>query len=433
VARTFRLYEKKRGNRRTGSKKLGSIGEALFFAVFLIVGCAASALMLSRLVIPEFRANRQFVESTCTVLAKDIAEVRASDGVHYRPDVTIRYQAGRDTQDATTYDITRTSFTDRQQAQAVLDRYDLGQPYACWYDPMNPDRAVLERGYSGWLYMLLLIPISFVAIGTGGLIYTLSHWGTSTERRATLTQKAAQVDLFEMAAADSNDFPHVPRDANLRNSPGTTLAYRLPIALAPGWRLFAAFAACLSWNAIVGLFAVMAVRSHVEGNPNWMLTVFVVPFVLVGLWLVYHLVREILATTGVGPTRVEISHHPLRPGQQYDVLIAQSGHLSMNSLEIVLACDERATYRQGTDTRTESCRIYEDRVFLRESFEILPGVPFSDQCRIRVPEAAMHSFKSDHNEINWKLVVRGHVTGWPDYERVFPVVVYPLGNGNPGA
>jgi len=37
----------------------------------------------------------------------------------------------------------------------------------------------------------------------------------------------------------------------------------------------------------------------------------------------------------------------------------------------------------------------------------------------------MHSFKSDHNEIHWSLVVEGKVRGWPDYQRWFPVVVYP--------
>ena len=42
-----------------------------------------------------------------------------------------------------------------------------------------------------------------------------------------------------------------------------------------------------------------------------------------------------------------------------------------------------------------------------------------------VPAGAMHSFKADHNEINWMLVVEGDVAGWPDYKRSFPVIVRP--------
>ena len=31
----------------------------------------------------------------------------------------------------------------------------------------------------------------------------------------------------------------------------------------------------------------------------------------------------------------------------------------------------------------------------------------------------MHSFKSDHNEVQWKLVVRADLAGWPSFERRF--------------
>ena len=41
----------------------------------------------------------------------------------------------------------------------------------------------------------------------------------------------------------------------------------------------------------------------------------------------------------------------------------------------------------------------------------------------------MHSFRSEHNEISWKLLVKGAVAGWPDYERSFPVIVHPGPNG----
>ena len=82
--------------------------------------------------------------------------------------------------------------------QAILDQFEIGQEYPCWYDPIDPHRVVLVRGYSPWLYVSLLIPLSFMIIGGGRLIYTLFHWNTSDERRALLTQRAAQLDLFEV-------------------------------------------------------------------------------------------------------------------------------------------------------------------------------------------------------------------------------------------
>ena len=64
-------------------------------------------------------------------------------------------------------------------------------------------------------------------------------------------------------------------------------------------------------------------------------------------------------------------------------------------------------------------------VFLREGFDIQQGLPFETRLRIKIPLRAMHSFTSDHNKVEWKLVVKGAVARWPDFERGFPVVIRP--------
>ena len=130
----------------------------------------------------------------------------------------------------------------------------------------------------------------------------------------------------------------------------------------------------------------MAFSSFARDEPDWMLTLFIIPFVLVGIALLAYLIRQVMITTGVGPTRVEISAHPLSPGEPYDLFLSQAGRLTMNWLEVWLACDEKATYRQGTDTRTETRRVYEDRCFVRTDFEIHQGLPFESRCQVRVPE-----------------------------------------------
>ncbi|HEV3137111.1 MAG TPA: DUF3592 domain-containing protein [Pirellulales bacterium] len=431
MSRFFRLYEKKRGDRRTGSKAFGNFGEALFFGIFLAVGCTAFAFMFALLVWPEWRANRQFAETTCVVLEKQVGERPATENepAMYLPEIRIRYKVEGGVKEETTYDVTRMYSADKQAVQAIVDRFEIGKEYPCWYDPINPDTAVLVRGYSGWLYLLLLIPLSFMAIGGGGLIYTILHWNASAERRALMAQRAAQLDLFEINEPDRS-FPMVPADANLTNSPGTTLAYRLPIATTAGWTLFAVLAACLLWNAIVSIFVVMAARGFARGEPDWMLTVFIFPFAVIGLGLIGYLLRQVVITTGVGPTRIEISAHPLAPGQRYDLFLSQAGRLTIQSLEVWLACDEQASYRQGTDTRTESRRVYQERCFFREAIEIHQGLPFESRCQIQVPLGAMHSFHANHNEVNWKLIVKGNVAGRREYQRVFQIVVNPAVNGH---
>jgi hypothetical protein len=431
LSRFFRLYEKKRGDRRTGSQAFGNFGEALFFAIFLAVGCTAFGFMFILLVWPEWRANRQFAQTKCVVIDKHRGEKAATENepAMYLPEIRIRYTVEGVTRESETYDVTKMYSADKQAVQATVDQFEVGKEYPCWYDPINPDTVVLVLGYSGWLYLLLLIPLSFMTIGGGGLVYTLMHWNASAERRALMAQRAAQMDLFEVEGT-GRSYPTVPADANLTNSPGTTLAYRLPIATTAGWTLFAALVACLLWNGIVSIFVVMAARGFARGEPDWILTVFVSPFVVIGLGLIGYLLRQVLITTGVGPTRIEISAHPLAPGQRYDVFLSQAGRLTMKSLEVWLACDEKATYRQGTDTRTESRRVFQERYFFREGIEIHQGLPFESRCQIQVPSGAMHSFHANYNEVSWKLIVKGNVEGRREYQRVFQIVVNPALNGH---
>jgi hypothetical protein len=136
-------------------------------------------------------------------------------------------------------------------------------------------------------------------------------------------------------------------------------------------------------------------------------------------------------TAGIGPTLVEISDHPLVPGGQYRLFLSQTGRGKINLLDAALVCEEHATYRQGTDTRTETRRVYQQELVRGENFEVRQGVPFEKECEFTVPPRAMHSFKAEHNAIQWKVLVQGDIAGWPEYKRSFPVIIRP-GNAKAG-
>jgi hypothetical protein len=126
---------------------------------------------------------------------------------------------------------------------------------------------------------------------------------------------------------------------------------------------------------------------------------------------------------------MEISDHPFRPGGQYRLFLSQSGRLAIKALRVSLVCEEAATYRQGTNTRTENQAVYRQELFCHEAFRGESGLPFETEFDLNVPEGAMHSFKASHNEINWILTVEGDVANWPRYRRSFPVIVRPA-NGS---
>ena len=341
MGRIFRVWEKKRGHRQTGSPLVGGLGETLFFGVLFMLGSA----LLTRVV--------------------------SSQLIHPTPEI---------------------------------------------YWP----------GLGFWLMVLVLA--SFVVIGGWGVFRTVLQLGASVERRSAMASRAAGLDIIRDALASPKEYPTIPRDAQLTNSPGVTLAFRLPVAQSSTWKLSFATLFSLVCIGLTSVLLVVAIDSHVRGNPEWSLTVFLVPLLGVDVWAVVVFVRELWDHTRIGPTCVEISDHPLRPGQEYAIYLSQAGRLSLRALEMSLICQEEATYHQGTDIRREMRVVKEQTIFAREGVRAMPGAPLEIQEALRVPDNAMHSFQSAHNAVHWKLVVKGQPESGPAFVRSFPVVVYPPGS-----
>lgn len=334
----FRVWGKKRGSRRTGSKWLGTVGEALFFGVLFLLG----AVSLTALVASQ---------------------------------------------------------------------------------TMRPDANLYQPGFGFWLMLLVLS--SFVLLGGGGMIWTVFHVSASAERRFVLAQQASRLDITREASPQAARFPTIPSDANLTNSPGVKLRYRLPVIQSTAWRLILSTVFCLIWNGSAAVLVVLAVSSFVDGQPEWFLTMFTIPFLIIGTGAIIKFVNQMLIHTGIGPTHVEISDHPLRPAHRYSVHLSQAGRMTMKTLTLNLVCEEVATYRQGTDIRTETREVFDRQYFRQLDFFIQPGIPFEHECLIEIPAAAMHSFQSEHNAINWRLAIRGEADAWPSFERSYPIIVYP--------
>src|SRR5262249_34950389 len=179
------------------------------------------------------------------------------------------------------------------------------------------------------------------------------------------------------------------------------------------------------WNFVVCLLTVSVISGHIAGRHDWILTVLLLPFWGVCYWSVREFLQLLVRSSGMGQTAVEISDPPLVPGREYQAVITQQGQVTIRSLQLWLVCEEEATFTQGTDIRTEAREVYRQSCFERRDFRIEPGMPFTESCRVTVPAAAMHSFQSPHNVVRWKLIVLGEPEGWPNFERGFPIVVFP--------
>ena len=64
-----RFFEKKRGERRTGSQVWASAGEAAFYAALLVAGLVFGGLLVFGVAVPEWRLNHDFLPARGVVLA----------------------------------------------------------------------------------------------------------------------------------------------------------------------------------------------------------------------------------------------------------------------------------------------------------------------------------------------------------------------------
>jgi hypothetical protein len=188
---------------------------------------------------------------------------------------------------------------------------------------------------------------------------------------------------------------------------------------------------CLIWNTLVVVFVVQVIKLHREiivgeGQPKWLLTFLIAPFVMASVWTIIALVRAIMQSIAIGPTHIEVSEHPFYPGGSFNGYLSQSGRLTVRWLQVQLVCEEQAIYQQGTDTRRATCQVFRSVLFSQRKFEIRPQQAFETNFSMTLPASAMHSFVSAHNAVMWTIIVRGRMMRWGDFERRFPVYVYPL-------
>ena len=119
---------------------------------------------------PELRVNREFAETMCTVVSKQLVVLEDRNGIVYKPEFHIRYQVGEKWYEANTYNIAGDSASSRTEKEEILARFEIGQSYSCWYDPDNPRVAVLVRGYSVYGFLLADFGVLVLLIGVVGML-----------------------------------------------------------------------------------------------------------------------------------------------------------------------------------------------------------------------------------------------------------------------
>lgn len=158
------------------SPQIAGCGCFALSAAALLAGSVMLLVLVWGFLIPDWRTNNKYLPNSGEVLDKRLAahtfdrDVRGRKvGTHelYRPEIKIRYEVNSRAFEVWAYDGS-SMYSDRDTQQAVLDSFEVGAIYPCWYDPEHPDKVVLERGTSLGAYLFLIVPVGFLTIGAVG-------------------------------------------------------------------------------------------------------------------------------------------------------------------------------------------------------------------------------------------------------------------------
>jgi Protein of unknown function (DUF3592) len=386
------------GSESASAKKArqGRLGLGCFFSVFLMIGLTATLFMF---VIPviQILGARNWRATPCVILKSEVGTHSGSKGGRtYSIDVTYEYTVEEQRYVSSRYHFIPGSSSGYDGKKAVVDRLPPGTAATCFVNKRDPSEAVLERGFTGDLFYGL-IPMIFALIGGGCLL------GVFVFKRPLVRKKSGT-----MAAAPTT---------TAAKSGGATLK----ASASPGGRLGCSLGVALFWNAIVSVFFFQVVSGWIKGQPDGCTTLFIIPFLLVGLGLIVYVGYCFLALFNPRPV-LRVTPGSAALGDSVEVEWETSGNVDrVRAFSIVLEGREEASYRRGTSTSTDKSTF--------ATIELVRSPRGKDMRRGRVkvaiPSDSMHSFKSSNNKIVWSFQVKGDIPRWPDVNQEFPFEVLP--------
>lgn len=403
-----------------------------FGLAFAGMGMLFLVVAFSIVVLPSLK-TRSFEPTRCRILTAEIESNSGSDGTTYLAKFTYEYEVDGQRYVGDRYRAVLTSGPRRMAEQQIAD-YPVGSEQTCFYDPQDPASAVLDKAF-GWVtWLLVLIPVPFII---GGLLLAVFSAWRAGERHpgpagATWTGLSPAAGSHSVAAVTASDratsssalrgeLPDSrhPEDLLDRdwNQPMKLKPAQPRIKTAVGLLLVSLF-----WNGIVGTFLYFLIFDPPGGWIRIIIGVFLIPFVLIGLFLIGATIRSFLQIFNPS-VEIALGRGTIPLGGSVDLAWEVHGRLSViRKLEIWLIGEASATFRQGTSTYTDQDIFAKIPVTTATTHQ---DISFGS-ATLTIPADTMHTADLGNNEITWRVEVNGDIPWWPDIEEKFAFRVSPL-------
>jgi hypothetical protein len=399
---------KKKGQLTVG----GRIALGLFFSVFLATGLGATYALAVKPWMQVWKA-RSWTPVSCVILSSEVKTNHGSDSTTYSVAIAYAYDVNGRTYEGNRYDFTTGSSSGRKAKRAIVERYREGRETMCYVNPENPAESVIERGrVRDWGFGL--IPLVFVLVGAGGVTFAIRGQRKPGEDVQT-RGGGGRGNAFTAPAA-------VQADDLLTEDSGGGGQVELKPAESRVGKLVAVTVFALFWNGIVSVFVVNIIGDALRGaGIMWLFLLFLLPFIGIGLFMIGLAVRQAMSLANPVP-RLTVNRGAFSPGETVELAWRFEGKAErLKNVRLFLEGREEATYRRGTDTKTDR------EVFATFDIAAASGLSAGEpaQARLKLPARLMHSFKTDNNRVRWSLRMKGDVAWWPDVDEEFEFLIVP--------
>ena len=388
-------------NIRSAGKIGGSIFMVFFFLIFLCVGSAVGYFFFAKPVMMS-REAQNWNEVKCKILHSKVKSHSGSDSTTYSVDIRYSYRIKGEKYTSDRYDFFTGSSSGYQSKSEIVQSYKKGKRAKCYVNPLNPAESVLTKELRTEELLFGIIPLLFIIIGAGGIIGTV----ISIFRKKRI-QTADDDDEYDF----KNEYSNSGSSKKTHLSPKSS-----PLMNIVGVAFFA-----IMWNGIISIFLYQVYKGFERKEPEWFLTFFMIPFVLVGILSILALIYTILKTSNP-KIIIDISPNKLYPGLQAHLKWEIKGKTEkLRNLSIYLEGREIAKYRRGTNTSTAT------NIFERVTVTSINDTLSMDygHARFTVPADTVPTFRAANNSIEWYIAVRGEIKWWPDLLEKFPVKILP--------
>jgi hypothetical protein len=384
---------------RAGASQSAKWGCLWASLAFLAAGLGFLSLFATR-AWRDVRVLAVWQKASCTIVEKGIGSTsRSRLRPAYRPEITFRYQVEGRTHQCTGWDSWAVSGDygggGREFYERVLDRYQVGASYPCWFDPKDPSKAVLVRRLRP-LYLLGVLPLALIVLGAMGLHGSLAR----------------------PAPAPVADTSPPPTGEALPAPERWLRPRRLSPLTAHRAQSGGAFVVALALLFVAVIAGVSAQSQWEDGETPILPGLFLVLFGGLGLLVLWIAVAAALASR-VPPLVVEIEQPTVAIGGSIEALVRQPGPLRLRSLRLTLACEELAPAQKGPP----SIRVLHEETLAEVGrVRIRADAPLERRLTLRVPAGARPSCEGPA-AVQWRLRAWVAPSFAPRFVRTFAIAV----------